>query len=137
VDGACPGNFKRQFGRKGRKTDGRFNGPVGIACDAHGNLIVLDATRRLQVFSSEGRHLCTRNDLGLSGSRSSSSDSNEGSKAVGWSIVGGLAVADGRADKVLVWAEEGAPPPPPPPSSTQVRRGRSSGRPLAGGTVDY
>jgi DNA-binding beta-propeller fold protein YncE len=58
------GNYKRQFGTVG-KEDGQFDGPTGLASDAHGNLVVTDYTKRLQVFDHEGKHLCTRSDLGL------------------------------------------------------------------------
>jgi DNA-binding beta-propeller fold protein YncE len=60
------GNYKRQFGTKGEE-DGQLFYPSGLASDAHGNLIVMDLTNRLQVFDHEGKHLCTRSDLGLQG----------------------------------------------------------------------
>jgi hypothetical protein len=60
------GNYKRECGVQGKAADGAFFNPAGLASDAHGNLLVTDVTNRLQVFSPEGKHLCTRNDLGLS-----------------------------------------------------------------------
>ena len=61
------GNYKREFGSEGKETDGQLYKPNGITSDAHGNLLVLDDTNRLQVFSPECKHLCTRSDLGISG----------------------------------------------------------------------
>jgi hypothetical protein len=87
------GNYKRQFGTKG-KEDGQFNCPTGLASDAHGNLLVTDWTNRLQVFDPEGKHLCTRSDLGLQGGSQ---------KGIAWSTEGEIAVADGTANKALVW----------------------------------
>jgi hypothetical protein len=87
------GNYKRQFGTKGKEEDGQFNTPTGIASDAHGNLLVTDRTNQLQVFDHEGKHLCTRSDLGL----------HRGLKGIAWSTGGEIAVADGGANKVLVW----------------------------------
>jgi DNA-binding beta-propeller fold protein YncE len=86
------GNYKRQFGSVGKSDGGlddrgydrgyplddplgyrlddslgyRLDDPLAIASDAHGNLLVLDDTTRLQVFSSMGKHICTRDDLGES-----------------------------------------------------------------------
>ena len=53
-----------------------------------------DSTNRLQVFDPEGKHLCTRSDLGLHG------DSHTG---IAWSTGGEIAVADSEANKALVW----------------------------------
>jgi hypothetical protein len=53
------GNYKRQFGSEGKEADGQFECPSAVASDAHGNLLVLDKTTRLPVFSPEGEHLCT------------------------------------------------------------------------------
>jgi tripartite motif-containing protein 2/3 len=86
------GNYKRQFGTEG-KEDGQFNRPIGLASDAHGNLLVVDFTNRLQVFDPEGKHLCTRSDLGLHG----------GLTGIAWSTGGEIAVANGVAHKALVW----------------------------------
>jgi hypothetical protein len=91
------GNYKRQFGTEG-KEDGQFNTPTGLASDAHGNLLVVDRTNRLQVFGPEGKHLCTRSDLGLHG----------GLTGIAWSTGGEIAVANRGmancgAQKVLVW----------------------------------
>jgi DNA-binding beta-propeller fold protein YncE len=58
------GNYKRQFGTMGNE-DGQFNCASDLVSDAHGNMLVTDGTVRLQVFSPEGKHLCTRSDLGL------------------------------------------------------------------------
>jgi hypothetical protein len=57
------GNYKRQFGTEGKEADGELCYPSGLTSDAHGNLLVVDDTTRLQVFSPEGKHLCTRSDL--------------------------------------------------------------------------
>jgi DNA-binding beta-propeller fold protein YncE len=88
------GNYKRQFGTKGKESDGQFYMPSGLASDAHGNLIVFDRTNRLQVFDPEGKHLCTRSDLGLY---------DNSAKSIAWSAGGEIAVADYSACKVLVW----------------------------------
>jgi DNA-binding beta-propeller fold protein YncE len=85
------GKYKRQFGTE---EDSQLVSPAGIASDAHGNLLVTDHTNRLQVFDAEGKHLCTRSDLGLLGA------SNKG---IAWSAGGEIAVADGCANKVVVW----------------------------------
>jgi DNA-binding beta-propeller fold protein YncE len=90
------GNHKRQFGSEGGEADGQFERPQALAADAHGNLLVLDATNRLQVFSPKGKHLCTRNDLEMAMSF----------KGIAWSDVGELAVADGNSNKVLLWRNE-------------------------------
>ena len=87
------GNYKRQFGTKG-KEDGQFYFPSGLTSDAHGNLLVMDWTNRLQVFDPEGKHLCTRSDLGLQGGSI---------KGIAWSTGGEIAVANGGANKALVW----------------------------------
>jgi DNA-binding beta-propeller fold protein YncE len=87
------GNYKRQFGTEG-KEDGQFNTPAGLASDAHGNLLVVDDTNRLQVFDPEGKHLCTRSDLGLHG---------ESDKGIAWSADGDIAVVNGEAHNACVW----------------------------------
>jgi DNA-binding beta-propeller fold protein YncE len=87
------GNYKRQFGTEGQE-DGQFFLPKGLASDAHGNLLVVDGTNRLQVFDHEGKHLCTRSDLGLH---------DNSTKGIAWSTGGEIAVADSKANKVLVW----------------------------------
>jgi DNA-binding beta-propeller fold protein YncE len=87
------GKYKRQFGTKG-KEDGQLFLPLGLASDAHGNLLVTDRINRLQVFDPEGKHLCTRSDLGLH-------DTSD--KGIAWSTGGEIAVANGGANKVLVW----------------------------------
>jgi tripartite motif-containing protein 2/3 len=108
------GNYKRQFGNKGSKADeilralrvspncrlydGELSGPSALASDTHGNLLVLDATPRLQVFSPEGKHLCTRNDLGLS--------TLTNIRSIAWSAFGELAIAVDDANHVLVWRNE-------------------------------
>jgi DNA-binding beta-propeller fold protein YncE len=88
------GNYKRQFGTEGKEEDGQFYRPSGLASDAHGNLLVVDLTNRLQVFSPEGKHLCTRSDLGLH---------EASSKGIAWSTCGEIAVAVNSACKILVW----------------------------------
>jgi DNA-binding beta-propeller fold protein YncE len=93
------GSYKRQFGSKGEEADGHFDSPSDITSDVHGNLLVLDKTNRMQVFSPEGRHLCTRNDLGLSGSADSI-------KSIAWSAGGGIAVLDGGTNNCFLWHTE-------------------------------
>jgi DNA-binding beta-propeller fold protein YncE len=88
------GNYKRQFGTEGKEADGQLFGPAGITSDAHGNLLVTDDTNRLQVFDPEGKHLCTRSDLGLKA---------RSTKGIAWSTGGEIAVADSSANKVCVW----------------------------------
>jgi hypothetical protein len=88
------GNYKRQFGTKGKETDGELSYPQGLTSDAHGNLLVTDSTNRLQVFSPEGKHRCTRSDLVVHGA----SD-----KGVAWSADGGLAIANGECHHCRVW----------------------------------
>ena len=91
------GNFKRQFGSFGSfgvETDGQFQCVTAVVSDDHGNLLILDYTNRLQVFSPTGKHLCTRNDLGLS---------NGGAQGIAWSAAGGLAVANGSNHQCLFW----------------------------------
>jgi hypothetical protein len=46
------------------------------------------------VFDPEGKHLCTRSDLGLHAASR---------KGIAWSTGGEIAVADCNAHKVLVW----------------------------------
>jgi DNA-binding beta-propeller fold protein YncE len=88
------GNYKRQFGTEGKEADSQFFRPSGLASDAHGNLLVIDETNRLQVFDPEGKHLCTRSDLGLKA---------WSSKGIAWSAGGEIAVANGIALNALVW----------------------------------
>jgi hypothetical protein len=86
------GKYKRQFGTAG-KEDGQLQHPLGLVSDAHSNLLVVDETNRLQVFDPEGKHLCTRSDLGLGNSQ----------KGIAWSAGGEIAVANVAAHKALVW----------------------------------
>ena len=88
------GKYKRQFGTKGKEADGQLFCPTDLSSDAHGNLLVVDRTNRLQVFDPEGKHLCTRSDLGLQGGST---------KGIAWSTGGEIAVADSKANKALVW----------------------------------
>jgi DNA-binding beta-propeller fold protein YncE len=88
------GKYKRQFGTEGEEEDGQFICPSGLASDAHGNLLVTDYTNRLQVFDPEGKHLCTRSDLGLHA---------DSTKGIAWSTGGEIAMADSNANKVFVW----------------------------------
>jgi DNA-binding beta-propeller fold protein YncE len=87
------GNYKRKFGSKG-KEDGQLNLPLSVASDAHGNLIVTDITANLQVFSPEGKHLCTRNNLGIN---------SDGLKVVAWSPDGSVAIVDSHKSTALIW----------------------------------
>jgi DNA-binding beta-propeller fold protein YncE len=89
------GNYKRQFGTEGKEADGQLFCPADLASDAHGNLLVVDGTKRLQVFDPEGKHLCTRSDLGLNDTSTL--------KGIAWSTGGEIAVAVGGAHTVLVW----------------------------------
>jgi tripartite motif-containing protein 71 len=91
------GNYKRQFGTED-KEDGQFDRSSGIASDAHGNLLVVDLTNRLQVFDPEGEHLCTRSDLGLH-----TDWSGKDCSGITWSTDGKIAVANSGAHKALVW----------------------------------
>jgi hypothetical protein len=88
------GKYKRQFGIGGEEEDGQFDCPEGLTSDAHGNLLVMDTTSRMQVFGPEGKHLCTRSDLGLDGGSY---------KGIAWSTGGEIAVTNSSAHKVLVW----------------------------------
>jgi DNA-binding beta-propeller fold protein YncE len=89
------GNYKRQFGgTEGKEAGGHLHRPSGLASDAHGNLLVVDKTNRLQVFDPEGKHLCTRSDLGMH---------DNGNKGIAWSTGGEIAVANGGAHNALVW----------------------------------
>jgi DNA-binding beta-propeller fold protein YncE len=88
------GKYKRQFGTEGKKADGQLYNPAGLASDAHGNLLVVDRTNRLQVFDPEGKHLCTRSDIGLQ---------DDSIKGIAWSTGGEIAVANGKANNARVW----------------------------------
>jgi hypothetical protein len=87
------GKYKRQFGTEGKEADGQFFLPAGLTSDAHGNLLVVDYTNRLQVFDPEGKHLCTRSDLRL----------HTSTKGIAWSAGGEIAVTFSDAHKVVVW----------------------------------
>jgi DNA-binding beta-propeller fold protein YncE len=87
------GKYKWQFGTEGKEEDGQLYMPSGLASDAHSNLLVIDYTNRLQVFNPEGKHLCTRSDLGL----------DKANKDIAWSAGGEIAVANSCAHKVRVW----------------------------------
>jgi hypothetical protein len=76
------------------RLDGQFYFPTGLASDTHSNLLVVDSANRLQVFDPEGKHLCTRSDLGLY---------DMSSKGIAWSAGGEIAVADSASNKALVW----------------------------------
>jgi DNA-binding beta-propeller fold protein YncE len=91
------GNYTRQFGSEGQEADGHLRYPGAIASDVHGNLLVLDNTSRLQVFSAEGKHLCTRSDLGVR---------ENSPKGIAWSDVGELAIANGSRNKLVLWQNE-------------------------------
>jgi hypothetical protein len=86
------GNYKRQFGTEGKEADGQLSYPADLASDAHGNLLVTDLANRLQVFSPEGKHLCTRSDLGLAAH-----------SGIAWSTGGEIAVVNGDAHNAFVW----------------------------------
>jgi hypothetical protein len=95
-------NFKLSFGGPGT-TDGLFECPTALASDQYGNLLVVDRdTNRLQVFSTDGQHQSTRDDLGL----------REGThKGISWRPRDGhipcaLAISGGKANRVCVWNEQ-------------------------------
>jgi sugar lactone lactonase YvrE len=116
------GNYKRQFGTEGEEANGQFYGPFGLASDAHGNLLVVDWTNRLQVFDPEGKHLCTRSDLGLD---FVSHDGDDPEKGIAWSTDGEIAVADSNAHKVFVWQSAQCAPTAP---NKDVHRETGHGR---------
>jgi DNA-binding beta-propeller fold protein YncE len=111
------GNFTREFGKAHEDTadttssaqsarapsktndggviDGELFHPVALASDDDGNVLVLDKTTRLQVFSPEGDHLCTRGDFGLSESCN---------KGIAWSAASKLAIANGCSNNAMVWS---------------------------------
>ena len=105
------GNYLRQFGARGGSSisavkEGQFLGPTALASDAHGNIIVTDNTNRLQVFSSEGKHLCTNSNIGLN----AGGNSREGllqlsPKYIAWGDLGQLAITNANLDEVRVWAK--------------------------------
>jgi hypothetical protein len=127
------GQYKRQIGTCGMypnhqyPEDGDFFLPMGLASDAHGNLLVVEATgrtdenhlarlthdqhfmnddrskmdSRLQVFSSTGVHLCTRNDIGLF--PGPGGPGGLFNKHIAWGANGHLAIATSGADSVRVW----------------------------------
>jgi DNA-binding beta-propeller fold protein YncE len=100
------GKYMRQFGGEVQtrgevqtpaEANGKFQRPVGLTSDAHGNLLVTDYTNRLQVFSQEGKHLCTRNDLGITA---------WWPVTIAWSADGGLTIPTAPRDadhNVLIW----------------------------------
>jgi DNA-binding beta-propeller fold protein YncE len=89
------GNYQRSFGSEG-EDHGQLTYPSEVASDAHGNLLVLDSTSRLQVFSPKGKHLCTRNDL-------FDSLGHSNYKGIAWSAGGDLAIAVGLEHKCYLW----------------------------------
>jgi hypothetical protein len=115
------GRYERQFGSEGDylgeyPADGELFLPMGLASDAHGNLLVVEATRtteanycssgitdrtrnsRLQLFSSSGKHLCTRNDIGLLPGPGNMNDFYH--KTIAWGANGHLAIANDGANEV-------------------------------------
>jgi hypothetical protein len=54
----------------------------------------MDYTNRLQVFDPEGKHLCTRRDLGLH---------TDSEKGIAWSVDGEIAVTNVATNSALVW----------------------------------
>jgi DNA-binding beta-propeller fold protein YncE len=88
------GKYKYKFGIKGEHDDGQLQSPTGLASDGHGNLLVTDYTKRLQVFSHMGKHLCTRTNLGIQ---------PKGNKGVAWCASGGVAIANSKKNEVLLW----------------------------------
>jgi DNA-binding beta-propeller fold protein YncE len=91
------GVYMREFGGESADADGKFQRPVGLTSDAHGNLLLTDYTNRLQVFSPEGKHLCTRKDLGITA---------WWPVTIAWSAESGLAIPSAPRDSehnVLIW----------------------------------
>jgi DNA-binding beta-propeller fold protein YncE len=88
------GNHKQHFGTKGKEVDGELSYPTSLASDVHGNVMVTDSTARLQVFSPEGKHLCTRKGLVQEGASE---------KGIAWSPDGGLAITSGEYNNTRVW----------------------------------
>jgi tripartite motif-containing protein 71 len=96
------GIFLRKFGGsafdlKCDYGDGLFEMPCALLSDAYGHICVLDPGR-LQVFTAEGVHLCSRSDLGIN-------DQNDNAcrGAIAWHPEAGLAVANGVMCSAMVW----------------------------------
>jgi hypothetical protein len=90
------GEFVRSFGSRG-KVNGQFDYPTALVSDAYGNCVVLDqGTSRMQLFNSDGDHLLTRTDLGLSG---------QSVRGIAWGAEedGCLAVANGHGNYARAW----------------------------------
>ena len=96
------GSFMRQFGTEGEK-DCCFNSPCGVTSDRDGNIFVLDR-RALQAFTSDARHLWTRDDgVFLAGF-----------SCVAWGKAGELAVGTGGGTGlagVFAWRQGPQAPP--------------------------
>ena len=105
------GTFLRKFGigHPGRKSeaDGKFHYVVSLASDARGNILVVDRTKRLQLFNSKGEHLCTRRTLLANHDhvplRRGSLSGTLVTRALAWGARGQLAVADRELNHVRVW----------------------------------
>jgi DNA-binding beta-propeller fold protein YncE len=80
------GNYQFSFGAQGAAADGHFYHPCALASDEGGNILVLDWTPRLQVFTAGGKHLCTRKDFSMQ---------DNGLKAIAWRSGNGIAIASG------------------------------------------
>jgi hypothetical protein len=89
------GYVARTFGTDGA-ADGEFHRPNALVSDFLGNIAVLDyGSKRLQVFSAEGTHLYTREDLSVV----------PGDNAMAWSSTEGcLTIALERVGKAVQWA---------------------------------
>jgi hypothetical protein len=102
------GAFVRNFGHviraneaeltanAGAKTQFPFKEPCAVAADEWGHILVRDkGSSRLHVFSAEGGHLCTRDDLEL----------QEDHAGLAWSSTDGgcLAIGNGNSNKAMVY----------------------------------
>jgi hypothetical protein len=77
--------------------NGKFQRPIGLTSDVNGNLFATDYTNRLQVFSSEGKHLRTRTDLDITA---------WWPVTIAWSAQCGLAIPTAPRDaehNILIW----------------------------------
>jgi hypothetical protein len=77
---------------------------TAITADMHGHLLVCDVKGELQVFTTEGKLVCTRGDLGIKSSCAWAGTDYKYWKGLGWDHgSGGLAIADSDGQKVLLF----------------------------------
>ena len=92
------GAFSHAFGDWSPTKDGYFSHPCAIAADAHGHLLVLDRTNRLQVLEANGTHLFTWRVFG------GIVEDNSAKGLEWWGEGGGrLAIANGSGNNALVF----------------------------------